>query len=188
MEILWAEEWGYGKDISFFTALVERLQEKDYNVDAARAFVCGHSAGGTMALFLQNQVDVFCAAGAVESAVGHLEEWDMTRRGRPTMVIWNHADPVLEEYAPPGGEPAYYELTVSTLRRNGSRAPVSESLPTSKGVTSAEILHFPEDGAPKLDILHFHSSPGSHDWQDESWCSFSATEQLVKFFLAFPCK
>lgn len=85
-----------------------------------------------MSLFLQNEVDVFKAAGAVESAVGNLDKWDMSRRGIPTMIVWNHADPVLEEYAPTGGEPAYYNLTIQTLRRGGSQVPAKKrALPHS---------------------------------------------------------
>lgn len=184
MKIPRGDSWGYSEDILYFSALVHRLQ--DYGLDAARAFVCGHSAGGTMALFLQNEVDLFSGAGAVEAAVGHLQEWDMSKRGHRTMVIWNHADPVLEKFAPPGGEPAYYNLTVSTLRRHGSITFTSQTLPDSKKIISANLLHYPEDSAPQLLMLNFNSDPGTHNWADKSWCTFSAAEELVKFFLGPP--
>lgn len=187
-----ADEWGYNDDIPYFIALLHRLQEK-YNLDPARVFVCGHSAGGSMTLFLQNEMSQFCAAGAVESAVGpmskdgQLHQWDMSKSGQPTMVVWNHADPVLTEYAPPGGEPAYYNLTVSTLRRHGSQNFVTEPLPTSSKIVSAELLTYPSDAAPELRVLSFTSTPGTHAWADQAWCTFSATAELVKFFLGLSC-
>eukprot|EP00746_Dinoflagellata_sp_MGD_P054737 gnl/MRDRNA2_/MRDRNA2_239279_c0_seq1.p1 gnl/MRDRNA2_/MRDRNA2_239279_c0~~gnl/MRDRNA2_/MRDRNA2_239279_c0_seq1.p1 ORF type:complete len:245 (+),score=34.85 gnl/MRDRNA2_/MRDRNA2_239279_c0_seq1:65-736(+) len=140
MKIPRADEWGYHDDIPYFTALVQRLQENDYHLDPARAFICGHSAGASFTLFFQNEVDLFKASGAVEGAVGNLEKWDMSKPGHPVMVIWNHADPVLEAFAPPGGEPAYYKETVSTLRRHGSQTFTKQPLPTSKTIVSADVL------------------------------------------------
>merc|ERR1712224_149682 len=103
------------------------------------------------------------------------------------MVIWNHADPVLEEYAPPGGEAAYYNLTVSTLRRHGSKRFTIKSLKTSARITSAELLTYSEGTAPELRVISFNSKPGTHAWSDKSWCTFSATEKLVDFFLELRC-
>jgi poly(3-hydroxybutyrate) depolymerase len=176
-------EWGYPDDIPFFTELIHRLQKKDYMLDPKRAFICGHSAGGSMSLFMQNEVDLFRAAGAVEAAVGHLWQWDFSKRGHPTMIVWNHADPVLTEYAPYHDEPAYYDMTVSTLRRHGSKAFIQEYLPTSKRIVSAELRHYPRDTAPQLRMLSFSSDPGTHSWANTTWATFSATEELVKFFL-----
>lgn len=189
MKVARSDSWGYAKDIPYFTALVQRLQEKDYRLDPARVFVCGHSAGGTMSLFLQNEVDLFCGAGAVEGAVGHLNGWDMQKRGHPTIVVWNHADPVLEVYSPEGGEPGYYDLTVSTLRRHGSKTFLPQPLllsNMSETLQSAEFREYPEDEAPKLVMLGFKTEPGTHDWAHPSWASFCATAELVKFFLGIP--
>ena len=100
MRVPKGSEWGYLDDIPYFGALARRLQQSDFGVPADKIFVCGHSAGGTMVTLLQNEMDEFAAAGVVEAAVGHLSNWTMARRGKPTMVVWNHADPVLKEYAP----------------------------------------------------------------------------------------
>jgi pimeloyl-ACP methyl ester carboxylesterase len=176
-------DWDYKSDIPYFKALINRLQENDYRMNSSQAFVCGHSAGGTMSLFLQNEVNLFTAAGAVESAPGHLAYWDMAKPGHATMIIWNHADPVLAQYAPEGDESLYYNLTVSTLRRHGSKMFTIDPLPTSETIISAELKHYPKDTAPVLKMLAFKSHPGTHDWADTSWSTFNATDELVKFFL-----
>lgn len=181
-----SDEWGYAEDIPYFLALAARLRESDVGMDPAQLFVCGHSAGGTMVTFLQNEVDIFAAAGVVEAAVGQLQQWDLRKRGSRTMVVWNHADPVLEEYAPKGGEPAYYDLTLQTLRRNASSEPATtQPLALSGTVTQAELLMFKEEeAAPELQVLSFTSDPGSHSWADKSWTgTVDASEQLVSFFL-----
>lgn len=179
-----ADDWGYRKTLPFFSELSSRLTKDDIGVDETQLFICGHSSGGTMTLFLQNEMDAFQAAGAVEAAVGSLDQWNMTRSGKRTMVIWNHADPVLEEYAPPGGEPAYYNLTVKTLRRNGSQQPSSsKALPTSKVAPYAELLAFPQDSSPELAMLSWRSQPGTHKWASSSWTqSVDAAEALTQFF------
>lgn len=185
MRVPKSDDWGYESDIPFFNALSKRLREADFGLDAARTFVCGHSAGGTMSLYLQNEVDLFKAGGAVEAAPGQLQKWDMKKPGHRSIVIWNHADPVLEQYAPRGGEPAYYQQTISTLRRHGSRVHAfAEALPVSDNVTSVEILTFPEDGAPELKMLHFRSKPGTHTWASTPDFTFDATKQLMLFFMA----
>lgn len=181
-----SDDWGYTEGIPYFSKLASRLQESDFGLDPARLFVCGHSAGGSMVTFLQNEMDIFAAAGVVEAAVGHLYDWDLSKRGNRTMVIWNHADPVLEEYAPEGGEPAYYNLTLNTLRRGASVEPTSRKpLALSDTVTQAEILMFEEeDAAPEVQILSWTSNPGRHTWADKSWTgTVDASEQLVAFFL-----
>jgi len=179
-----ATTWGYKDDLPYFSALVQRLQDKDFRVDPARTFVCGHSAGGSMALFLLNEVDHFAAGGAVEAAVGHLDSWNMARRGHPAMIIWNHRDPVLRAYAPEKKEEKYFDLTISTLRRHGSRTFTPQWLPSSWFISFAQIQKYPEDDSPRLWMLHFQNRwPfGTHDWPEKSWCTFSATEELVKFF------
>merc|ERR1711977_461105 len=47
---------------------------------------------------------------------------------------------------------------------------------------SSEFLEYPEDTAPKLSVLSFKSNPGTHAWADMSWCTFSATAELLRFF------
>jgi poly(3-hydroxybutyrate) depolymerase len=184
MEVPGGYEWGYSQDIPYFTALVDRLQENDYNLDATQAYLCGHSAGGSMALFLQNEVNLFRAVGAVEAAVGKLDEWDMSKPGHPTMVVWNHADPVLYEYAPGGDEAAYFRDTVSILRRHGDMNHYRiEQLPTSEEIIFAEVRHYPQERfAPQLRMLSFTSQPGTHSWATTSWSTFNATTELLKFF------
>eukprot|EP00746_Dinoflagellata_sp_MGD_P144024 gnl/MRDRNA2_/MRDRNA2_76789_c1_seq2.p1 gnl/MRDRNA2_/MRDRNA2_76789_c1~~gnl/MRDRNA2_/MRDRNA2_76789_c1_seq2.p1 ORF type:complete len:560 (-),score=74.15 gnl/MRDRNA2_/MRDRNA2_76789_c1_seq2:233-1687(-) len=182
MKVPRSDSWGYKDDIPYISALVRHLQDNDYGLDETQVFACGHSAGGTFALFLQNELDIFRACAAVSSAVGRLHLWNMSKRGHPAMIIWNHADPILEQYSPAGGEPAYYNLTVSTLRRHGSKLFVSWPLPTSKRIVDAKLLEYPEDTAPQLSVLSFKSNPGTHDWADLSWCTFSATAELLRFF------
>ena len=110
----------------------------------------------------------------------------MTRRGKPTMVVWNHADPVLRDYAPGGIEMAYYNLTVDTLRRGSSSVPdVDQQLPTARPVTEASLLTFNEDAAaaPLLQVVSWRTQPGRHTWASPSWTnSLDATKQLVDFF------
>lgn len=187
MKIQRSNNWGYRGDIPYFSTLLNQLKET-YCLDAARIFVCGHSAGASMSLFLQNELSSVCAGGAVEGAVGHLNQWCMSKPGRPSLIIWNHADPVLRYCAPPGGEPAYYNLTISTLRRHGGKNFTSQPLPTSATITSAEVLTYPQDTAPGLQVFSFTSEPGTHSWADTSWCTFDATVQLVKFFLGIACR
>mmetsp|Transcript_56584 Transcript_56584/g.156624 ORF Transcript_56584/g.156624 Transcript_56584/m.156624 type:complete len:264 (+) Transcript_56584:1-792(+) len=182
MSVPRSAEWGYTSDLPYFTALVNRLYQ-DCTLDLARVFVCGHSAGGTMALFLQNEAGLFAAAGAVEAGVGHLDEWSMEKRGSRTMLVWNHADPVLAEY---GGE-RLYKQTLATLRRRGSLQPAStEPLHTFPPVVSAELWRYPEDGSPKLHVLSWRSVPGTHDWPQVPSMTFDGAQQLVAFFLDVP--
>lgn len=139
-----------------------------------------------MSLFLQNAMGGFAAAGAVEAAVGHLEKWNMSRRGGRTMVVWNHADPVLEEYAPKKSEPAYYNLTVNTLRRSGSTMPnKAKQLLLSDVVTQADLLYFAEEtDAPELQIVSWTSQPGQHTWASALWTGgLDAASHLVHFFM-----
>eukprot|EP00927_Polykrikos_kofoidii_P086449 TRINITY_DN9690_c0_g2_i1.p1 TRINITY_DN9690_c0_g2~~TRINITY_DN9690_c0_g2_i1.p1 ORF type:complete len:292 (+),score=41.96 TRINITY_DN9690_c0_g2_i1:541-1416(+) len=186
-----ADEWQYKNDVPYFAALVNRLTDHDFGVDPARIFICGHSAGGSMVYFLQNEMNAFAAAGVVEAAVGNLDLWNMTKRGNPTIVVWNHADPVLTEYAPHHSEPEYYNLTVNTLRRGGSKVPTtSKQLPLSKTVTQAQLLLFEEEAsAPEVQMLSWTSSPGQHTWASKTWTgTIDASEQLVKFFLGVGTK
>lgn len=190
------ENWDYNADLPYFLALVARLQQPDFGADASRLFICGHSAGGSMTLYLQNELDVFAAVGVVEAAVGHLNLWNFKKRGVRTMIVWNHADPVLndKDYTPPGGETAYLDLTVSTLRRalNGTASPRPSSLrilPGTQVVPQAELLTFAAAaGAPEVRVLGFSSIPGRHMWAQASWTgSIDASVELTRFFMGeFP--
>jgi poly(3-hydroxybutyrate) depolymerase len=178
--------WNYTYDIPYFTALVQQLQMSPYNIQPDSFFVCGHSSGGTMSTFLQNQVDLFAGAGSVEAAVGHTDVWDMSRQGHRMMIVWNTADPVLQEYAPQGNVSAYLDLTVSTLRRGGTKAPkLITELPLGANVSQAQVLVFEgEDSIPELRIVRFTSNPGQHTWPRATWTNgVDAAEQLVNFFL-----
>eukprot|EP00928_Gymnodinium_smaydae_P020315 TRINITY_DN17854_c0_g1_i1.p1 TRINITY_DN17854_c0_g1~~TRINITY_DN17854_c0_g1_i1.p1 ORF type:complete len:282 (+),score=41.44 TRINITY_DN17854_c0_g1_i1:35-880(+) len=178
------DSWGFESDIPYFAALVDRLAEDDFRLNKLRTYVCGHSAGGTMSLYLQNQVDLFHSAAAVEAAVGNLDQWDRSRRGHRTLVVWNHADPVLHAYAPPGGEPAYFNLTISTLRRHGSQQPaVTKPVQKSQNTLFAELVFYAEDAAPELVVLSWRSEPGTHEWPRTARFDFSATSEVVTFFL-----
>eukprot|EP00747_Dinoflagellata_sp_TGD_P208847 gnl/TRDRNA2_/TRDRNA2_82294_c1_seq1.p1 gnl/TRDRNA2_/TRDRNA2_82294_c1~~gnl/TRDRNA2_/TRDRNA2_82294_c1_seq1.p1 ORF type:complete len:311 (+),score=32.78 gnl/TRDRNA2_/TRDRNA2_82294_c1_seq1:42-935(+) len=184
MQVPRSEDWGYKSDIPYFAALLDRLQQEDFGLDAARVFVCGHSAGGTLALFLQNEMDEFQAAAAVEAGVAYLDTWRMSRRGHRTMVVWNHADPVLREYAPHKNETAMYQKTVSTLRRHGSLTPAANiRLPVSKNTLSAELVLYLEDSSPELLVLSWRSVSGTHEWPTSQNFSFDAAHQLTRFFL-----
>eukprot|EP00746_Dinoflagellata_sp_MGD_P167381 gnl/MRDRNA2_/MRDRNA2_97957_c0_seq1.p1 gnl/MRDRNA2_/MRDRNA2_97957_c0~~gnl/MRDRNA2_/MRDRNA2_97957_c0_seq1.p1 ORF type:complete len:352 (+),score=60.60 gnl/MRDRNA2_/MRDRNA2_97957_c0_seq1:99-1154(+) len=182
-------EWGYREDFPYFFALLDRLQQ-DYSLDPNRTFVCGHSAGGSMALFLQNELEHFRKGAAVEADVGRLHEWSMWKAGHPAMVIWNRKDPELN-YQDWGWY--YYDRTVSTLRRHGTKDfTIIKSLPTSNTIASAKYLLYPTEGdpsmgpdlgSPELRIISFESTPGTHQWANKTWATFDATEELVKFFL-----
>jgi poly(3-hydroxybutyrate) depolymerase len=187
MRIPKSDEWELANDVPYFTALVETLK-RYYPVAENQFFVCGHSAGGSMSTYLNNEVDLFSAAGSVEAAVGRLFAWDMSKRGHRTMVVWNHADPVLAKYAPPGGEQAYLNLTINTLRRRSSAGPnFREQLPLSESISQAELVTYNEDQAPQLRILHFTSNIGQHTWPMARWTTgVDAAEQLVAFFLELP--
>lgn len=179
-----SSEWGYADDLEYFAAVARTLRA-DFAVPSDKIFVCGHSAGGTMVTFLLNEAQEFAAGGVVEAAVGHLDAWNMTKRGTRAMVIWNHADPVLTEYAPGRDEMAYYNLTVATLRRGASTEPDEvRPLPTGRTVVEAEIRVFSDaPAAPELQVLSWRSNPGKHDWALPKWTQdLDATAALVDFF------
>lgn len=190
--------WGYQADLQYFAAVLRRLQEDDFALDPAQAFVCGWSSGGTMALFLQNEVDLFSAAASVEGAACKLNRWSMDRRGHRTMLFWNHADPGM---ASPGGdnEEAYNE-TIGVLRRRGSLTPsMIWPLPTSEHVAWAELRRYPPDAQAELlevswatpagGLADWQASPSMgfldwpHQWPRSPPLTFSATAMIMDFFL-----
>eukprot|EP00419_Tripos_fusus_P056244 CAMPEP_0172812110 /NCGR_PEP_ID=MMETSP1075-20121228/9833_1 /TAXON_ID=2916 /ORGANISM="Ceratium fusus, Strain PA161109" /LENGTH=339 /DNA_ID=CAMNT_0013651625 /DNA_START=49 /DNA_END=1065 /DNA_ORIENTATION=+ len=156
--------WEYSApwETSFFRALPAAVEKAGYNVNASQIFVVGHSSGGTMSLYLQNNMpDVFRAAAAVESGVGFLDQWHNQSFGRPVMVVWNHNDPVLQQF---GGE-ALYNTTLTQLRRHDPRgATTGPSHATSEGlalpgvktfgINYAERLTWPAIGrSPALEVI-----------------------------------
>merc|ERR1711953_131313 len=111
-----AEEWGYNEDLTFFREVIAML-DKEFLLNRKEVYVCGHSSGGTMALYLQNNLaDVFRGAASVEAAAGHQWLWNKNSSGRPTMIIWNHNDPVLK------GWDSLLVDTIKLLRRHDSTA------------------------------------------------------------------
>jgi len=243
-----------------------------FHVDRSKIFAVGHSAGATFSLFAGNNwsPQLFAKVAAVEGAVGHLPKWELGNAGVPTLLVWNHADPVLREYSPEGGEPGYLKLTVTTLRRHAKHPWVPLDVSISSSVhgdgaraeagreefpSSAERLRFPgvspssngmriarlsvaedekQDGAaeihakkvtaslsklirrtplptdastpqaerieylpdpvsrnssnatkdaPPVTLVSFTTDPGEHTWASRDWCTISATEEAVKFFL-----
>merc|ERR1712100_86124 len=95
-----ADMWGYGKpkELAFFRDLPNAIAKAGFPIDQAKVFVSGHSNGGSMSLYLQNNMpDVFKGAAAVEAGVGHLDLWQNSSFGRPAMIVWNHNDNVLAE-------------------------------------------------------------------------------------------
>lgn len=178
-------EWGFHDDIPYFSALANRLQEADFRVPRDKIFICGHSSGGGMVTFLQREMDDFEAAGVVEGTVERCQEWHEDRHGKRTMVIWNHADPMLTTNTPDGDEKSYYYHTVHCLRRDAGQVPdVLEPLPTLHPVVKAEMRVFGESqSGPELRVVSWRSDPGRHEWATPSWTnSLDATRLLVDFF------
>lgn len=207
MQVPASDDWGYVSDIPFFRALGDRLRENDIGLDGSRAFVCGFSAGGAMALFLQNEVQTFQAAASVEAGPGYLKTWHKSNPGHRTMLVWNHADPELtgcfnmmpswpacRGEVPEMSEVANWDTMIATLRRHGSLQPsVTKRLPLSGQSASselkygktlfAELIDFQQDTAPELRIVSWRSDPGIHEWPSLSNNGFDATELVMNFFL-----
>lgn len=171
-------DWGYINDLPYFSELVKRL-EADFAMNPEETFVCGHSAGGTMALYLQNQDKVpgFRRAASVSAGVAGLEDvWQKGRKGR-TMLIYNRNDPVVRGYM---GE------TVSFLLQG---APAQQTLLAehplevsgSGEVVDARIAVYGGEGLPELRTVQWASNPGRHGWPTAGR-SFSATELIIDFF------
>jgi len=170
------EIWGYNasSETSFFRALPGAVQRAGYNVDFSQVFVVGHSSGGTMSLFLQNNMpDVFRAAAAVEAGVGHLQAWRNQSSGTPVMLVWNHNDPVLQEF---GGEALYLE-SLRQLRRHDPAGPTIDpsnvtevALPEAQasGVAYAMRVFWPAAGhASALEVVSWKTWIPTHHWASQ---------------------
>eukprot|EP00440_Ansanella_granifera_P069081 gb/GFBE01074941.1/.p1 GENE.gb/GFBE01074941.1/~~gb/GFBE01074941.1/.p1 ORF type:complete len:434 (+),score=50.79 gb/GFBE01074941.1/:1-1302(+) len=161
------EVWGYEApwEIAFFKDVIELLVS-DLSVARDQVFVTGHSAGGSMSLFLQNnQPDLFRAAAAVEAGVSRLPAWTNSSHGRPTLVVWNHNDNVLQQF---GGD-KLYQQTLDTLRRHdktGSYPTKKLPLPAGfQGVVAAERLVWQAtEVLPATLVVSWASDVPTHTW------------------------
>jgi len=165
--------WGYEDDEPFFRAVIDKVAA-EYLLIGTEVFVCGHSSGGTMALYLQNNMpEVFSASASVEAGVGHLEQWHNKSSGRPTMVVWNHNDNVLAEF---GGR-ELYDQTLAQLRRHANQLgdfPVmQEALPSGAweagkhGALYAQrkVWAPTSDGRqPAVEVVSWASAAPTHNW------------------------
>jgi len=168
-----SDEWGYDKDIPFFQELAKQLR---HNLGVKEIVLCGHSAGGSMTLYLQNELSDFQQAIVISAGVGKLDLWDMSKTGKPTLLIWNINDPVLAYY---GGEKLYNQ-TLTVLRRGDiGESPVKMDLPRSEVVSDAYYLDF--EKAPRLRVLRWVSTPGRHAIPRKPLTNFGAAEEAMKF-------
>merc|ERR1712224_1179812 len=107
-----------------------------------------------------NWPGLFSKVAAVEGGfpVKHKNLWDMSKAGVPTLLVWNHADPVLSKFSPTkGDEYAYLKVTVSILRRHAkhpgvplrarSQSPLIQrtQLPTSESTPVADRIVYLAD-------------------------------------------
>lgn len=181
------EVWSYENDMAFFRAVVDRLAA-EYNLRRNEVYVCGHSAGGSMSIFLQNNLaDVFHAGAAVEAGIGGLPLWNETSTGRPTMLVWNRNDPVLKQF---GGD-SLLNRTLSKLRRHAYAADMrpSFSLPVATHnatvVRNAEQLLYGASGsAPPLAVVSWETLEPTHHWSNNRNVpgSFDAAQMIWEFF------
>mmetsp|Transcript_56543 Transcript_56543/g.165352 ORF Transcript_56543/g.165352 Transcript_56543/m.165352 type:complete len:415 (-) Transcript_56543:15-1259(-) len=186
-----SDSWGFGApwETAFFQAVIDKLVA-EYSVRRHEVYLCGHSNGGSMALFMQNnRPELFQAIAAVEAGVSKLQEWRNESRGRPTMVVWNHNDNVLSEY---GGE-GLYRQTLRTLRRHDPwhrAASQMTPLPAgdSRGVQYAEKLSWePLPVEPPLSVISWSSVVPTHNWLNPlnvPGAAIDASSQIWDFFQA----
>jgi len=192
MAVLGADSWGYKDDHSFFRETVDSLVWK-YWAKRDEVYVCGHSNGGTMSIYLQNNLpDVFSGAGAVEAGAGlarngagAVEAYDNASFGSPTIVVWNHNDPVLNEY---GGEQLFNQ-TLEKLRRHdttATRPSFKVTIPTNKStVRFAEQLMWGAVGStPPTAIVSWESVWPTHGWAKNTTIpgAFDASTLVWDFF------
>jgi predicted esterase len=188
MSIPGGDMWGYDNDLDFFRAVVEMLG-REFIVKRDAVYVCGHSAGGSMAMYLQNNLpDVFHGAASVEAGVGHQQFWNASSFGRPTMVVWNHNDPVLEKF---GGD-ALLEDTITTLRRHDSTRSGPSFITdvpvlNHSVVKRAKKISWGSVGpSPPTELISWESTIPTHHWSSP-WNipgSFDATVLVWDFFRA----
>lgn len=158
----WVWQVGNPKEIEFFQDVSSLLRNE---FGAGDLYVVGHSVGGTMSLYLQNVMPgVFTGAAAVEAGVGEksVQFWNSTSYGRPTIVLFNHNDNVLQQF---GGEELYNQ-TLSVLRRlDRSHTKPSSAPMFSNWACSASQLYWPGVGQqPPTAVVSWKSLLPSHCW------------------------
>jgi len=181
-------DWAYDdpREVSFFTAMIEMLSY-EFNIDRKEVFVCGFSAGGTMALFLQNNYPgYFYAAASVEAGMPYVGQWDNRSTGRPVAVFWNHNDAYLQNH---GGR-TYYQRTLRFLLHDPSRDSPSQvrQLPaTGAGVLYAKQLHWDAWGQrPPVMVVSWATAEPTHVWPSPASIPgcFDAARIIWKFFVS----
>jgi poly(3-hydroxybutyrate) depolymerase len=176
------ESWLYDKDLPFFRAVIDLL-DREYSLKRDEVYVCGHSAGGTMSLYLQNNMpDAFRGVASIEAGVGHELLWNMSSFGRPTMLVMNQNDPVLKDYD------VRVEDTVKTLRRHDSMASgpsfISE-IPVHSSVRYAKKITWGAVGStPPTVAISFETYDATHIWSNPKNIpgSFDAAAMVWDFF------
>jgi len=193
MQIPKGEDWGYNasSETSFFRALPGAVERAGYRVDSSQVFVVGHSSGGSMSLLLQNNMpDLFRAAAAVEAGACHLQMWCNQSSGTPVMLVWNHNDPVLQEF---GGEALYFQ-SLRQLRRHDPAGPTVDpsnvtelALPVAQasGIAYAMRMVWPAAGhASALEVVSWKSWTPTHHWASQRAVpgAFDAAAMTWDFF------
>jgi len=125
---------------------------------------------------------------AVEAGAGHLQSWKNESLGRPTMVVWNHNDPVLKDF---GGE-ALLANTLGALRRHDSTGvgpSFSEKIPLSSrnNVSYAEKVAWGAGAStPPTVLISWESVVPTHHWakNDVVPGAFDASSLIWQFFLS----
>jgi len=193
MRIPMGDSWEYNAscETTFFKALPGTVEKAGHKVDLSQVFIVGHSSGGSMSLFLQNNMpDLFRAAAAVEAGVGRLEEWYNQSSGSPVMMVWNHNDPVLQAF---GGESLYF-TSLRHLRRHDPAGPTANPsyvtevpLPgaPNSDVVYAEWMAWPAVGrASALEVVSWKSWNPTHHWANQRAVpgAFDAADITWDFF------
>ncbi|CAK0889082.1 unnamed protein product [Prorocentrum cordatum] len=186
------EMWGYMaffllRRLPFFRAIRDSLGDR-FPLEEGEVYVCGHSAGGSMSIFLQNRLPgVFRGAAAVEAGIGGEEWWDEESPGRPTMLVWNHNDPVLREY---GGE-SLLNRTLSKLSRHATSADQRPSFSMPVATSNASVVRRAEQllyggstHAPPLAVVSWETALPTHLWSSPVSVpgSFDASALVWDFF------
>eukprot|EP00411_Alexandrium_monilatum_P038831 CAMPEP_0175393858 /NCGR_PEP_ID=MMETSP0095-20121207/33145_1 /TAXON_ID=311494 /ORGANISM="Alexandrium monilatum, Strain CCMP3105" /LENGTH=327 /DNA_ID=CAMNT_0016692461 /DNA_START=1 /DNA_END=981 /DNA_ORIENTATION=- len=187
MKKMGSGDWGFDdpSEVTFFTAMVEMLGY-EFLIYPKEVFVCGFSAGGTMALFLQNNYPgYFYAAASVEAGIKYVDQWNNKSSGRPVAVVWNHNDEYLQDY---GGR-VYYKQTISYLLRDPARdgpTQVETLKAKGSGMLYAKQMHWDAWGQqPPVMVVSWASTEPSHVWPSPAnipGC-FDAARVIWKFFV-----
>jgi len=139
-----------------------------------------------MALFLQNEANLFNAASSVEGALpfAHAHKWSLAKPGHRTLLFQNYADGYIS--------PSQHDSTLQVLTRHGPSQPSWERcLPVSGATSWAKLSYYrPSKDFPGVAVVRWRSRPGcltkgahNHDWPRSPTVSFDATSLMVDFFL-----